>query len=266
MNFYRLIRRLFPYITPFLGLVALSKAVDLGIAQGGAFASSLVSFLQTVRPFWLFLAAVFSYCFYIGIRDRNTPLTVLRLDIVLRLDTPNGDQATLTRTQKIRANHEDVTGYHRILWVDPPGRIFKNSINCNIRISNRDLGGQSNLFLGNPDDPSNRWEFIHCFDPIPWLRSATRTETVVQRDSYTRQTEFYVLEMPQQYRHNKISLSVYFHSLKICPLEKCKGLRVHANGAVKVPLTPLEGGVGVRLSHKKPARGERFIIKWEYPT
>lgn len=262
-DIYKLIRLAWPYIGPVLGLLTLAWALDVGIARIKGWAPIILAYVFSVRPLWLILAVLFFYFTYVNIRHRRVPLTVVSTDIKLTLNSPTGDRATLTRTQRIRANREDVTGYHRVLGVEP-GEIPKESIRFNIDHCTTEK--QSIHFEGNP----RRWELIHRFDPIPrklyclGLNTVTRTETVVEVNAYTADEESYTMIIPEHYAHKRITLEISFHPGRACEFKNCEAMRSNNNGIVRMPLDDIPS-TGVRLRIRNPSSGERFKITWKYP-
>lgn len=261
---YKLIRLAWPYIGPLLGLLTLAWALDLGIAQIKGWTQIILASIFSVRPLWLMLALLFFYFTYANIRHRRIPLTVISTDMKLTLNSPTGDRATLIRTQRIRANREDVVGYHRVLGVEP-GEIPKESIK--FHIDHCPTEKQSIHFEGNP----RRWELIHRFDPIPrklyclGLNTVTRTETVIELNAYTGDEESYTVLIPERYVHRRISVEIEFHRDRLCEFKSCEAVRINNNGIVRMPLDDIPPA-GVRLRIKNPSSGERFKITWKYPS
>lgn len=268
-DLYRLISQSWRYVGPLLGLGTLAYALDIGLGQLSLFLATVAPFILNTRRLWLLLAALFFYFSYVNIRHRHTPLTVTSLDVTFRIETPRGDRVALSRVQTIRANRHNVTGYHRTLRVDPPGR--QDLTECHIDHCNRDAQSVHALTpMGALADPA-RLEFIHRFAPIPrklyclGLNTVKRTETVIQHDSYTREHEYFQLEIPQHYAHKKVKLSIYFHADNACRSDDCKAFRINSNGVVEMELTPIHP-YGIQLPIWNPSPGERFIVTWRQAT
>lgn len=263
-SLYRLITTVWPYVGPILGLWTLALALDVGLEKLTKFAAFTAPYILVPRRLWLVLAVLFLYFAYVEIRHRRTPLVVLSTDMTLTLETISGDRATLHRVQRIRAYQDNVTGFYRVVGVDPPGRIPKDKIECNIS-HDTDKREQPH-FQGN----EQHWEFIHRFSPIPrdllrlGLNTVERTEALLLVDAYTKPQESFTLIISEHYRHKRVSVTVRFHSMRVCKLEDCEALRIHANGITKLALRHLAGNE-VRLDIRNPIAGERYRIIWTYP-
>jgi hypothetical protein len=268
---YGLLRTVWPFLGPLAGLGLLAAAFQVTLADLWGGLVSVGPFLRSVRVVYLLLAGLAFYFSYVEIRHWGVPLTILSTDIVLALNTANGDRATLTRTQRIRANREHVTGYHRSVTVDAPGEMPRESVQCHANhcAANR----QSVRFEGTPSN----WKLIHRFDPIPrnllvlGLNTVLRTETIVQERAYTRETESYTFNIPQNYRLRNVTLTVFFHPQRACGMHQCQALRINASGVTEMNLEHVppdphgRGGPGIRLRIGRPRPGEQFALAWTYP-
>lgn len=274
---YRLISRAWPFIGPLIGILSFVNATDTPLPElldqlGTLKIVIPPRFFTTGGLFYLLLALLSFWFSYVEIRHKRIPLAVLSTDIELTFNTPKGDKATLTRTQVIRANHHDVTGYHRTPSVEPPGKMPLDEIE--FHISHCETDKQTVYKVGG--NPSS-WDLIHRFEPIPrnlfklGLNRVTRTETIVQYDAYTREKEYFEISFPEHYRYGKTIVSIHFHPARPCRLDRhqCQAILIAAKGIIDLPLTPLPSkagaGPGVRLTMKKPSPGERYRIIWTYP-
>lgn len=265
-TFYKFLRSLWPFIAPVLGVISFAALVDFNIGDIAVAYSVVVPRLLTLNVLYVVLIALFAFFTYVEFRHKNTPLTVVSNDISLTLETPSGNRAKLVRTQRIRANRDDVTGYHRIIRTD--GRIQKSQIICNINHCTDEE--QSCHFDGD----EKRWEFIHRFREIPrklymlGLNTVTRTEQITLHDAFIKDEEFLDLEIPAQYPHRNMTLRIYFHPDRPVSFDKCKAICITQNGILDINLNPIPpaGGSaeGVQLNIKgKPC--DRFRITWTYP-
>jgi hypothetical protein len=265
-SLYGLISRVWPFVGPILGLGTAAYALDLGIDELKRLALFISPYVLNTRRLWLILAILFLYFAYVEFRHRHNPLAVLSLDLELRLDKPDGSRATLMRTQRIRAYHDNVTGFHRMVTADSPGKIPRDQIRFDISHETDEKKKERPYFQGD----ETRWEFIHRFSPIPrnplvlGLNTVERTETIVFVDSYMRPEEHLTLIIPEYYPHKRVSITILFHPERVCRLEDCEALRIHANGVTKIPLRDVPPN-GVRLTVRNPIAGERFKITWKYP-
>jgi hypothetical protein len=202
---------------------------------------------------------------YVEIRHRGIPLTAVETDITIVLETPRGDRATVTRTQRLRANHENVTGYSRT--VQSTGVIPSNSIEFNVDHCSRTK--QKLEIDGSPQS----WEVIHRFDPIPrnllklGRNTVTRTEKFVVNDGFVEAEESYEMLVPPRYRHDRIRITVFFHPDNACDIEDCEALLISENGVVEVNLTRppnwvVTGRPGVQPTVARPRGGDRYRVKW----
>jgi hypothetical protein len=152
--------------------------------------------------------------------------------------------------------------------VTPPGSIPRELIEFNI--SHCDHSEQQVHLDGDPTE----WTIIHRFAPIPrnllvlGLNTVTRTETIVHRDVYTDNSNWYELMIPENYRHRRITITIIFHHARPCTLDDCEAICISANGIANmrleyVPPEP-QGGPGIKLRVRNPVPGERYRITWEY--
>ena len=265
-DLYRLMRTVWPYVGSVLGIVGLAYAFDVRTVE---FAQLLRLFSEaTERPLFLVLALLAFYFTWVEIRHRNIPLTVTRRDIELRLKTPSGDEAILSREQHVRANHENVTGYLRDVSGD--GLVLAEQIECQ---SDHCTTAKQNIFV--LEKTPSRVVFMHRFsEPLPrklhmlGLNTTKRTETITQLNAYTKPSEHFTVFVPDHYRAKRITISIFFHRDRACRLEDCSAMRVRADGITELRLDRINddgNGAGIRLNIRKPVPREEYRILWKYP-
>jgi hypothetical protein len=268
-QFYKFLRLSFQYGAGIpLAFWALALAFDVGLAKIKIFVLLIAPYVLTLPTLFIGLAALLFWFTYVEIRHRHTPLTVVSGEVTLTLATPKGDDATLTRKQRIRANREDVTGYQRNFAVDPPGQIPFKEIAFDI--GHCDAKDQRKVVIAQAPDLS-RWELMHSFDvPIPrnlfmlGLNTVERTETIVQRNAYTRDEESFEMRIPDHYRVKRFNISVHFHPERVCQITDCQAFVISANGVIKLLLNHIPPH-GIMLKIRRPSPGERYRIIWKYP-
>lgn len=258
------------YIAPILGIWSLSQLFDFTIGDAGTLIAQQSHILYTTKPFYLLLGLASFYFFYVKFRHRYTPLTVIDTEISLHLESPSGDVATIDRAQRMRANHYDVTGYHRRITVDK-GEIPQDSIRCHIDHCSHE--SQRCEFKGRADQRS--WDFCHRFEEIPrsWFKlgmnTVTRTETYTARDAYTDDEEYHELSIPANYKHKRIQFAVFFHPERLPPPTSCQALRIHNNGVVNLNFVVIpptgDRRPGIRIDIKNPIPTETYRFVWQYP-
>jgi hypothetical protein len=273
-SFTRFLDRFFIKLAIPLGLIALYGAVDITIPTiVDTVVNHVIPYFQTLKPIYI-LASILCFFFYkMEIRHKNRPITVTETDITLKMESQNGDQARLSRTQKLRANHYDVTGYHRELVADVGAQIPRDRVRCTI--DHCDANQQHIEF--NPGIPQNHstQTFSYRFDPIPrilWmlgLNSVNYQESAILVNAYTGNTEYYEMAIPVHYSYKEIMISVLFHPNRIAPEENCTAVKISKNGITDVNLQRIvanhDGPEGIRVRVKGVA-GDRFRLTWTYPT
>lgn len=261
-------------IGPLFGLYTLANFLDLSIHTIQTTLIPLIPPMTLGNIFWFFVTVFVFFFTYVEYRHKNIPLTILNTSINLELLSSNGDHAIMTRSQVIRANQENITGFHRTMRVDSPEQIPHQDITC--YIDHCDASEQSIVFKSSQNDGSSV-ELTHRFkQPIPrylsrlGLNTVTRSEKVTIKNAYTKKEEYFTLFIPAEpphYRHKKITLRILFHPNRLCGLENCQAVRISHNGVIDQSLKPvfLENKHGVELEVKKPLPGDRYRITWRYP-
>ena len=266
---YRFLRQIWPYIGPVIGLLALGRVFDvqLGDAILGTF-TAVRPYLTGAKIGWFLLGTLSLFFSYVEIRHRGVPLTATETDVTVLLQNPSGNLATVTRTQRLRANHENVTGYTRML--SSTGTVPRESIEFNVDHCN---GAKQKLEI---DGAPQKWEVIHRFDAIPrnlfklGLNTVRRTESYRIIDGFCSSEESYEMLIPKQYRHERITMTIYFHPDNACDIKDCEALWISDNGIVELNLTRPDGHMasgrpGIQLKVSKPRGGDRYRIKWKNP-
>lgn len=261
---YAFLRRVWPYVGPILGLWGLGKSINYSLADVWTAGEITAPHLLNLRIPYLLLAAVCLFFAYFQFRHRHTPITVLSTDVIVYMESETGDRVKVHRTQRLRPNREDVTGYKGVFWVAPPGKIPKSSIRCHI--NHCSATSQGIITEGN----ENRWEIIHHFPPIPWwlgFKAVTRTDQAEELDAFTNPTESYSFAVPEAYRHRQITITIFFHPNRICTIDSCRAVHLTSNGMVDLHLTDIfeNGHNGVRLTVGRAAPGDTYKIFWTYP-
>lgn len=264
LKFYRFIREGWGYIGPFIGLWGLAGIFNYSLSDIWHKLIAVAPLIFSVNIVYLVIVIFAVYSTSLHILHRKVPITILSTHVDVFLESPRGDKARLCRTQTLRANREDVTGYQYSVWVTPPGKIPKNSIECSI--DHCTPGDQEKYFDGN----ESRWQVLHSFPPLPWhfgFKKIKRTDTFEMIDAYTKDEESFSFGRLDAYRHEQIIISIYFHPSRVCLVANCRAMRVNANGVVKLPLTQVSDGgrLGVQLNTPKARPGDTFKITWKYP-
>ena len=268
MHFLRFLRSPFErYLSPILGVVSLSQIFDVTWGEFGNFFVSITPFILSGKPFYLVLSILFFFFFYTNFRHRHTPLTIVDTDIVLTLETPTGDRATLERTQRIRANRYEVTGYSRVIKVDK-GQIPEDTYKC--EISHCPHNKQSHRLFGDPKS----WFIVHRFDEIPrsWVKFGTSTvirkERLIILNEYTNDEEYYEFGVPLDYPTKIVTVKIYFHEDRIPEIKDCKAIGIRTGAVTDVDLQNIlpsgETSAGIRM-HVKAQPGDRYRISWKFP-
>jgi hypothetical protein len=265
---YKLIRQMMPIVGPVLTVLALGRVFDITVGDVASAVRGLWPYVRVAKIGWLIVAVAFAYFTIVNIRHRGVPLSVVSSDITLVLDTREGDVATLSRVQRIRANREDVTGFMKEMRMSA-GSVQPADIQCFVSHTDK----QEIHLRGSPQ---NRM-LIHEFDAIPrnLLRfgrnTIERKEIITARNAFMGTDEYISETVRPEYRHGRLRMRVIFHRERTCNLSDCKAFRISKNGLVRMRLTPLEPGVhgagrGVELDIRRPGPGERFEIHWRYPS
>lgn len=266
---YYFVRRHWPKIGPFVTLFSLSSFFQLRLEDVVTATQTVGPYVLQARVSWLLVAAVSTYFWYVEIRHRNTPLTVLHTDIEFFHETPSGSRVRRVATQRVRANHEDVTGYHRRIIAPDGGSIPQSGYVTSIDHCGSDK--QEVLWSGT----ESNWEIIHTFDPIParirWLGTnhVVRRESTLFVDAFLKEEERFTIALPSRYRHKRLTVTVYFHPARPCNLADFKALRITQNGVsrvdfVQIPPERYDQGVGIRIDIRKPREGDEFQLRWKY--
>jgi hypothetical protein len=264
-TFHYLLRMFWTYVGPVLGVYGLARALEVHVTLTDIAATRAFQALTT-HPILSALGSLILYFAYVEIRHRRVPITVTSLNIELAMKSESGDEAVLTRRQEILANHENVTGYLRSISGD--GTIPWDAVEC--QSDHCPSARQAKLVIDKSD---NRVEFIHRFDPIPrrilWPKKIIRTETIIQRYSYTKPKETFTLTVPAHYRARRVTITIFFHANRACRHNDCEAMKIRADGATELPLEHVPAshgnGPGVRLTIRRPKPGERYLIGWTYP-
>jgi hypothetical protein len=267
MTVYHLLRRVWPYMGPVVGFLGLGMWLEVSTADVISALRDFGPYVLSLRVTWLLVSAASFFFAYVEIRHRGIPLTAVKTEIEVLLTSPDGRSATVKRKQKLRANHENVTGYHR--WAKSSGQIPKEGIHCSI-----DHCGQDKQFLDIDGDPSS-WEIIHRFDRIPkhwWkagLNTVVREDWMLVENSFHQDTESYEFGIPERYRYNEVSITIFFHPQRVPIASDCSAIWISDNGVTDLPLLQVppnpNGHPGIRLKVKKPRRGDKFRVVWKYP-
>lgn len=273
---YRGLRWLMPRLSPVLGLISLSKLLDLTLAEVVAATAVTASYLYGWKVLWLVILLAAAYTTYFSIRHKDIPLTILATDVDIYLDDPSGSEARVVRRQTLRPNREDVTGFHRKFWPDkinPKARIPRESIRMDIGHCANEL-----MIEGTP----RGWEVIQKFEPIPMnllnfipvyhkaLNTTERGDQIRILDSFTNDQEQYDFLVPAMYSHIEVKIRVWFHRENCPDVSDCQASRMSKHGIIPLKLRPISNDparlTGVELSLKKPVPGDTYRVRWKYPT
>jgi hypothetical protein len=259
--FYRLLRTTWPYIGPLLGLYSVLNGVGVTIPEALQLGATHILRLNLL---WFVAASFFFFTAFIEIRHRGKPLTALETRVRLAYADPEGREVHVTRTQTLRANREDVTGYIRKAWAE--GEISKTDVECTI--SHNPSKGQEQVECSwSPGGV----EIIHRFPPIPMdpLRLGTntvqRTDNVVYKNSFMGRDEWYEIEIPVHYQHHRLSVTIAFHPKRTCGVRDCKAIRISAHGVTPLTVMHTDETNAVCVNAKGVVGGERFRIYWTFP-
>jgi hypothetical protein len=258
---YKVLRTGWPYVGPILGLYALITGLGFTIPELWLFIQHSVLRFNVL---WLLLAGFLFFTAYTEIRHKGIPLTAVNTEIEVVYEDPLGKRVQVTRTQELRANREDVTGYLRLAWCD--GSLPVELAECSI--SHATAKDQWMEF----DKNQKGTEVIHRFPAIPrdlfrlGTNTVTRTERTIYLDAFPAEEETYEVEIPLHYHHRKLSVALVFHPSRTCAVKNCKAIRINAHGVTDLPLTHVRGGKsGVRFDVKGITGGERFRLIWTLP-
>ena len=270
MTYLRRARMAWYYIVPIVGGVSLLRSLGIGIDDVIGFLGYLVPKLLSVNSVFFTLGAVLLYFVYVHFRHRYTPLTVIHSKIVLELNRPDGRRATLRRIQRIRANHDNVTGYFAEFTAFPSGQIPKSEIVCHI---DHCPPAKQTIEFDGDEKAQNNWTVIHRFTEIPrklymlGLNTVTREDSIVYIDAFTRDKEDFQVTIPERYPHKTIEFCVYFHPRRIPDIRDCHAVRIRAVGIEDLDLQPVlqtpDGGRGIKLVVKGQP-GDRYRISWQH--
>lgn len=267
-DLYRLLRVAWPFIGCFGFIFSISQAFEVTSGDIAAAASAVGSQLSAVRVTWLVSAIVLLFFTVTNWRHRGIPITVIQTKATLYLKTADGSDALFTHEQVLRANREDVSGYQRTIWSD--GKVPRNRISCNIHGCE---SSKQSIYL---EGDERRWSLIHRFPPLKrnllmlGLNTVKRTESIVFLDSFVRDQESLEIQIPDRYRHRRVTLRVIFHHDREPAIDDCEGWLISASGAVTRPLNQVPGqggtGCGVELTERRLRPGDRVKIIWKYPA
>src|SRR5262245_190436 len=122
---YRFLRTYWPYIGPVLGVLSFTQAFRIRLNEIWA---ASAWFILNTNVWWLLGGTLSFFLTYTSIRHRGVPLTAIDTEIRLLFEDSACHHVRVIRTQKLRANREDVTGYVRQLWSD--GTIDQSNFEC----------------------------------------------------------------------------------------------------------------------------------------
>lgn len=260
---YKLIQVVWPYVGPPLGFLALLGGLRLGIAD---LPLKAVQYVAHVNVGWLLFAGFCFFTTYTSFRHRGIPLTAVSTDIELVMESPSGDRVRVNRTERLRANRDDVTGYIKKMWSE--GDINPSDVICSVDHCEADKQ------MKYAEVDARGLELIHRFPAIPRnilvlnTNTISRSETLVYTNAFTKDEESYEINMPPRYRHKRLKLTILFHRDRQCRLEDCKAIRINAHSVIDVPLAHVpatQGGSGVRMTIRHVHEGDRYRIYWKYP-
>ena len=259
---YRFIRTGWPFIGPFVTILALGGVFKLTPVDIYHTALLTLPTILTIPMGWLLLAVLSTYFTCLSIRYRSVVLTILELRLDLNILEPNGEEVEVVLEQQIRPHREDVTGYLRKVRVS--GEVSKNSFDMHISHARK----QEPQFDGKPSE----WEIIHKFEgPIPvnplrlgFDKAVTRKERYIATNSYTEAEEWHEIEIPREYRCRRFALTVRFHEQRPREAHDYSAIRITASGVVDLPVTPiLEHPGAAVLKVERPRVGERYRLIWK---
>ena len=273
MRPYRAWRWAWQYLGPVFGLFSVSRVVDLTFQDAAVAGAAIAYLLMSQKVIWVVLAAAAFFFSLVEWLHKNTPLTIASTHMELFIESPDGRDARVVRTQEIRPNREDVTGYQAKFWADPAvdnASIPEDSIKMHVDhcLPNE----QDHMIVSGTE---KRWEVIHRFKPIPMpfyklgLNKVRRVERYRFLNSYSGEVEWYDALVLNMYRYKKLQLTVYFHNTNPCPIEKCKGYWIARHGVVELNVGQIvgeNGRLGVRLTIDRPVRGDTYRILWQNET
>lgn len=259
---YKFVRSGWPFIGPFLTILALGGVFKLSLDKINAAVLFAVPYVGRIPLGWLLLALFSMYFTFQSIRYRWVVLTILDLKLELHIRDRDGKDVRVVLEQKIRPHRENITGYLRKVGVT--GSIPQSQYKAHIsHAATRAL-----QFDGSP----SQWEIIHSFDkPIPvnplrlgFDKPVIRKEEYVAIDSYTEAEEWHDLQIAREYRCRRFKIVVYFHRDRPRDAHVCSALRMSASGVVELPLNPIyEDPDGVELLVERPRFGERYRLIWK---
>lgn len=263
---YQFIRRNWGVVGPFVSILGLGWFFQLTPRQFLDFGEAAAPYVLQARMGGLILATVSLYFTYVHLRHRNVPLTVLHTEIDFIHETATGSRVRRHVKQRIRANHDNVTGYHRHISAPRGGKIPQSEYIATVDHCGEER--QSVLF----DGTDSAWEIIHSFDAIPrkvlGLHVIVREESALFVDAFLREEERFIIELPPRYRHRRLTVTVYFHQGRPCG--EFRVLLINANGVSKpdfrkVPPKPgTVTGPGFQIDLTKPREGDRLQLRWRY--
>lgn len=268
MSYVMRFRKAWPFIQPVIGVGTFLTYIGVTFADATAQLVSIVDFVASPNSLILVVSLLFFYFVYVHIKHRNVPLTVTDCTVDVIFNTPSGDKVTIKRVQKIRANHDDITGYFRNMSGPEASSIEAEDGNCHI--DHCDPGDQS---FKAESGSRGEWRLIHRFAPIPrklrylGLNTVTREEKIVLRNAFMDQEEFYDVKIPEVYPHKKILLNIHFHADRPPIASTCRAIRINRNGIEDLMLKPIigssHGSSGTQLLIRgKP--NETYRIDWTF--
>lgn len=257
MTTYRFLRTLWPYIGPVIGAWSFTKGFGITFSEIWA---AMAWFVLNTNVWWLLGGGVCFFLTYTSFRHRGVPLTAVDTEVRLVFEDSTAHHVRIIRTQKLRANREDVTGYLRQLWSD--GTIDQANFECGI-----DHATNTKCEF---DRNAKGVEILHRFPAIPrnpftfFTNTVTRTERLLVVDGFPGDEESYQVEIPQHYRHHRLKISLQFDSSRRCALNNVRAIRIGAHGVIDLQPKHATDGV-IEVSARKIRGGERFRVYWTLP-
>src|SRR5262245_32156572 len=102
---YRLLRRIWPFVGPVITVLALGRMFEVRVGQVISALIAIGPYISASKIGWFVLSVLSGFFAYVEIRHRHIPLTAIDTQVELALESPSGDLATLSRKQRLRANH-----------------------------------------------------------------------------------------------------------------------------------------------------------------
>lgn len=242
---------------------------DLSAISSFFFSPQSTSFFLE-RPLLLVVGAVSALAAISAYRKRNDAFTSISTDISIYFEKEDGSKVRMTRKQKVRANHPNVSAYFTTIDAGrhgtvPPGEVSgwarthkREPLNAKLEI----LGDEKKCDIIQICEPS--FPFNWSLDLLPdFLRRdfIEREITTVHYGCFQEEEDYYEV-LTDRYPNTAVTINVHFDPNR--KPKEVRGQRIKANGVISTPsvMTDDRGTELYTVSFLNSTK-ERLRISWK---